>query len=367
MDLHLAPSTQDLPRTGLRRYAPVARGQTRFAAVQVTRFLRSVARGITADCSFDPIFTDTLSLPGLRGAVMSRFGVDTGFDAAAELFSSMISVRLLARVVDDDGVRLRDAAAARFAARHWQRRYRMFAAQGGFAADTDCSGVALAGLFEAGKLDREALLQGGAELLRSAARPGDGLVPGVVMVYWEDGEEPHAASRGMKQDPAAACNALHALKLAARAGLIDRDGVIEATTRYIAAHLVSGAYATGTRYYPSPDAFLYFAAELCDRFADCRARLASALAAALRHRDGLQDCPGHPGDPGAAINVALRLIAARRLGLVHERRSQVARLLRVQTVNGAWRAGTFFSLGKLPVYFGSPELTTMFALAALAA
>ncbi len=369
MHLHQAPSSgglPDAPPAGLRGDEPAARAPARFTPGRVARFLRSVARGITTDCSFDPTFTDALTLPGLRDAVRSRFAVDTGFDATAELFSSMISVRLLARVGDADVTRLRDAAAGRSAARHWHRRYRMFDAQGGFAADTDGTGVALAGLFEAGKLDREALLQGGAELLRSAAKQGDGLVPGVVMVYWDDGEEPQVGPRGKKQDPAAACNALHALKLAVREGLDDPDGVIEATTRFIEAHLVSGGYASGTRYYPSADAFLYFAAELCDRFVDCRERLGSALAAAIHHRDGLPACPGHPGDPHAALNTALRLIAARRLGLVHERRSQVAQLMRAQTASGAWRAGTFFSLGKLPVYFGSTELTTVFALAALA-
>lgn len=351
------------PSTGLRGDQPDARARARHSA---GRLLRSVARGITTDCSFDPAFAEALPLTSLRDAVRARFAVDTGFDATAELFSSMISVRLLARASGADLERLRNAAAGRFAAIHWQGRYRMFAAQGGFAADTDCTGVALAGLFEAGLLDRAALLRGGAGLLRSAAKPGDGLLPGVVMVYWEDGEEPQVGARGKKQDPAAACNALHALKLAAREGLADRDGVIAATTRYIEAHLVSGAYAGGTRYYPSPDAFLYFAAELCDRFADCRERLAGALAAAIQRRDGLPERPGHPGDPRSALNTALRLLAARRLGRVHARPSQVARLVRGQTTSGAWRAGSFFSLGKLPVFFGSAELTTMFALAALA-
>lgn len=337
------------------------------AMKRATRYLRTVAGGITSDCSFDPGFVAAAPLPALRAAVRTRFGVDIGFDAGSELFSSMISLRSLAPVQRPELAPLRGAVAERFAARHWRRRYRMFAAQGGFAADTDCTGVALAGLYEAGELDRGALLQGGAQLLRSAAGPGAGLRPGVMMVYWEDGEEPQVALRGKKQDPAVACNALHALKLAAREGLRDPDGVIEATTAYVESHLVSGEYAQGTRYYPSPDSFLYFASQLCGRFVDCRQRLASGLAAAIRRRDALPGRPGHPDDPGAALNTALRVLAGRQLGLAEDHRSQVARLSRMQGPNGAWPACTFFSLGKLPVFFGSAALTTMFAIAAVTA
>lgn len=338
------------------------------AAARAADYLRTLGRDVTSDCSFDPALTDTVALPAMRAAVEARFGLDIGFDATAELFSPMICARLMRQISSAAHRRVLAATASRFEHHHWNRRYRMFAEQGGFAADTDCTGTALAGLFQAGRIATSELLRGGAELLRAAARPGDGehgLAPGVVMVYWDDGEEPKVALRGRKQDPAAACNALYALKLAARAGLRDPYGVIEATTRYIADHLASGRYAGGTRYYPSPDTFLYFATQLCAHFADCRLHLAPGLAAAVRQRSAAPAQPGRPEDPWADLNVAQRVLAARCLGLAAEQRAHVSRLLSTQAWDGAWRASGFFSLGKLPVYFGSAGLTTAFALAAL--
>lgn len=76
MHLHQAPSSgglPDVPPAGLRGDEPAARAPARFTAGRVARFLRSVARGITTDCSFDPTFTDALTLPGLRDAVRSRW------------------------------------------------------------------------------------------------------------------------------------------------------------------------------------------------------------------------------------------------------------------------------------------------------
>lgn len=311
---------------------------------------------------------------------MHRLGADIGFEATRECFSSMMTVKILAQLSHPAAHKLSQEVLAQFKDRHWQHRYRMFVPPGVFAADTDCSSVALAGLYDAGALSPAELLQGAGELLKSAARqtlspdkncdPASGssngpLQAGVVMVYWEDGAEPGVRPRGKKHDPAVACNVLYALKLAAAAGLDDPDGVTQHTMKYVEQHLFSGAYRNGTRYYPSPDTFLCYVAQLCARFRDCREQLGPALQMALQGRNLAAPRPGHPDHPGTALNLAQRILASNLLGVELGQASQKQLLLRQQEASGAWVACPLFSLGKRAVYFGSAELTTVFAIAAL--
>lgn len=331
----------------------------------------AAARGIETEFSFDAAFTAPGSLAEMRRTVADKLGVDIGFDATGELFSSMVCVKLLSPIAHHDARSLTRMVAPRFEHRHWRRRHRMFDAQGPFAADTDCTGMALAGLYECGFIDGEELTRGAAELLRSAAPKGssleadDALFAGAVMVYWDDDEEPSVARRGRKSDPVAACNALYALKLAETEGLLDPGGVIARSLDYLGDHLSSGAYLQGTRYYPSPDTFLCFAAQLCGRFPDCRARLGAALHDALHRRNRAPARPGQADDPDAALNLAQRIIAADELGVDLGQRFQRRRLMKMPSRSGAWAASPFFSLGKLPIYFGSAAITTLFAVAAL--
>lgn len=330
--------------------------------------------------SFDASFRETVSQSELRQAVRSRFGVDIGFTAEREGFSSMLTVRLLAQLSHAAAQAVIDDVVPYFKSMHWQHRYRMFFPAGIFAADTDCSATALVGLYEAGELSPAELVQGAAELLRSAApeslspeqnldadsgSTSGALHAGVVMVYWEDGAEPGVRPRGKKHDPAVACNVLYALKLAAAAGLSDPHGVIQQTTAYVARHLFSGDYRSGTRYYPSPDTFLYYVAQLCARFRDCQELLGSTLRWALLGRNRSAARPGSPDDPASALNLAQRILAAKLIRSELGQTSQQRALLKLQEPSGAWAPSPLFSLGKRAVYFGSAAITTVFALAAL--
>jgi hypothetical protein len=49
----------------------------------------------------------------------------------------------------------------------------------------------------------------------------------------------------------------------------------------------------------------------------------------------------------------------------HHQRERKQRLLRLQRPDGSWPPCPVFRMGRLPVHFGSPNLTTIFAIAAL--
>jgi hypothetical protein len=335
-------------------------------------------RGVQSVIGLDACFDRTLDPRDLRAFVRSRSGADIGFDAGDEGFSSMILLKLFG---DDHAAR--GAAATSHAVVRRQavgHRYRFFCEENGFAADTDCTGVAVAALYEAGRMSREELLAAGRELLLAAA-PADvpatanldaatgqsngALRAGVVMVYWEDGQEPGALPRGRKHDAAVAANALYALKLAAEVGLADPRGVLAATLAYVGEALRSGAYLSGTRYYPAPDTFLYYVSCLCRRFPDCRAALAADLGRALDARRLAAPSPGTAADPSAPLNLAQRVLAAANLGRLDGLRWDLDDLLASQLSDGSWPAAPFYALGKRALYFGSPAVTTMFVVKAI--
>jgi hypothetical protein len=336
--------------------------------------------GIQSRVGLDAAFQRTIEARELRAFVQEKLGADLGFDAGDEAFSSMIALRLFASDPAAQATVARSLSLVR--GRSFRGRYRFFCDENGFAADTDCTGVAVSALFEAGWLSTEELLASGEELLKSAAaedvpasanldeatgKSNGELRAGVVMVYWEDFEEPDAAPRGRKHDAAVAANALYALKLGLEMGLEDPRGIAKSTLRYVSDHLRSGAYLQGTRYYPSPDTFLYYVSSLCRRFSDCMAELGGELRRALRRRSEEPANPGSPDDQAGALNVAQRAIAACNIGATKDLRWDLVELAAMQLADGSWRAAPFYSLGKQALYFGSSAVTTMFVVKAITA
>lgn len=350
--------------------------------------LRYLRRTLDADVApsvvvgLDAGFTSTLPLEALRPYIRSHAGVDIGFDVGTETFSSMLIMQLLGSGHESKGSwsgQLIRKLAPLIRARSWNGRYRFFFDDNGFASDTDCTGVAASALYETGHLTRDELLQSGAQLLAAAApfdvpadknldgesqKPNGALHRGVVMVYWEDGVEPGVKLRGRKHDAATCANALYALELAGREGLVDLHGVIAATRQYVFEHLQSGAYHEGTRYYPSPDVFLYFVSRLCARFGEYREIFGPSLRAALAERNATSPNPGSPDDSMMSLNLAMRVLCAENLGDM-DASDQKAWLASQQELDGSWKACPFYSLGRLPVFFGSSTLTTLFALRAV--
>ncbi|MEU9178397.1 hypothetical protein AB0C90_16380 [Streptomyces sp. NPDC048550] len=306
-----------------------------------------------------------------RRVLRDRFGQDPGFDLGAEAFSAMLTLTLFPPSWGrPPSALLRQVEAAR-----WESRYRFFTDANSFPADTDCTGLALSALHEHGQLSSADLDMSVHDLLRSAAegllpgrdsRDDDALHPGVPMVYWEDGREPHTLNRGRKHDAVACANALHAIHLAGPQTLTDAQTVISASMRYLADHLTSRRYLDGTRYYPSPDTFLYAASRLCARFRSSTHALASPLRRAWQEREEYADAQAPDPGPGTPLDLALRTLTADNLALTTGQDQRRRLLAQAQRPDGSWAACPYYSMGRFPVFFGSPYLTTLFCLRALA-
>lgn len=338
--------------------------------------------GIQSVIGLDASFVRTIRASDLRDFVSDNCGVDIGFTAGDETFSSMIALKLFAGGKGARSIIRTSMHVVEKYGRPFQGRYYFFCDKNGFAADTDCTSVAAAALYEAGRITREELLLSAREMLRAAApksvderdnldsetgKTNGALREGVVMVYWEDGEEPDVKPRGKKQDAAVAANVIYTLLLAQQdAGLEDPNGVIEKTWQYIVDHLRSGEYLNGTRYYPSPDTFLYYVSYVCRRFPTRKAAILEDLRAAIRERSLAPAKPGQADDPVSALNVAQRILAAQNLGMVEDIDFQLNELRDMQRHDGSWAAAPYYSLGKRALYFGSAAVTTLFAARALA-
>lgn len=320
---------------------------------------------LSVQASLDTDFRTTVPLHDLRATVRSRSGVDPGFDFGADSFSAMLG---LALTRDPDPI-VPSSLLARFAANvaacRMRHRYRYFVDTPEFAADTDCTALASGALYEHGRLSASDLGSSAGELLRAGAAPRrdprfEGVGSNVVMVYWDDDIDPGAPRRGRKYDPVVCANALYTLSLAQEAGVLDHGAdVIRATSHYVAAHLSrSEAVLGGTRYYPDVHAFLFAVSRLCGR-SDTYARLfrRDLVRHFARARTAI------PRDP---LSLALLILTARNLGIpAGEVEEHKEILIRGQSANGHWQAAPYYTMGRFPIYFGSPLVTSLFAVQAL--
>lgn len=322
-------------------------------------FLSASADGVpSASVAFDPEISDPVTVEELPHRARTELGVDLGFAPADEGFTAMLALDNLPHPLPTHALPLLPALIRRVESCRWISRYRFFPDVPQFAADTDCTALAALGLHRHHILRPSRLRAVALELLRagapeSAAR--EGLRPGAVMVYWEDGAEGAAKPRGRKHDAVVSVNVLRAVHLADRH--TDRAGraVVDATFRHAEDHLRSGDYLEGTRYYPSPVAFLHAASKLCGVSREGAARLGPALRNA---------CASIPA-PTNALDLALFLIATNACGAPVDREKYQAELIDLQRSDGSWPAHSYFRFGRVPIHFGSAHLTTVFALRAL--
>ena len=328
--------------------------------------------------SFDRLFARSFTGPEARRLVRERLDADPGFDLADEAFSAMVSLSLLPSPASPAQRALVDRLAAQIETCRWRGRYRFFADANGFPADTDCTAIATSALFEHGLLSAAELDTRVRELLLAAAlatgvaqqqgRGDDGdLHPHTFMVYWEDGAEPATTARGRKQDAVACANALYTVELNGPQTGEKAATVIRETTGYLLGHLDSGRYLGGTRYYPSPEAFLYAVSRICARFprsASARV-LAAPVRRALEEREANAPVRAMAAEPGTSLAIAHRVLAADNLDSTAGQAQRRALLTGAQRPDGSWPACPHYRMGRFPVYFGSPYLTTMFAHAAL--
>jgi hypothetical protein len=297
----------------------------------------------------------------LRSQIRRQIGVDIGVDPADEAFSAMMALALLRSpqtLAEREKLRV---LHERVQGCRWQHRYRFFYARSGFASDTDCTAVTAAALRATGYCtDRD--LDTYARVLLTAASPGlsrtfrwedEVIKPGRVMVYWEDDAEPGAGRRGRKFDPAVCANVQYVLEDATIPGRA-HPLAVAANRACIAEHLTSGRYLTGTRYYRSPASFLYALSRLCAAFPDRYRTLVPALDAAV--------AAAATADP---LSLALNILAADNTGCQAGQDERRTTLMSQQRPDGSWPFCPLYRLGRYPVYFGSPDITTLVAVKAL--
>ncbi len=329
-------------------------------------------RGVSrARIAVDPSFRSSFSGREARERLRRELGCDIGFDMGDEAFSAMLALTLLPAPVEGRGRKVIDRLAQLVEEHRQGWRFRFFFDPNGFPADTDCTAVASGALYERGVISSAELLLFARELLRAAAPADytprardDTLYPGVVMVYWEDGAESGTMARGRKHDAVVCAHALYTLKLAEHRGLADAGQTVDATLRFVVDHLISRRFLEGTRYYPSPDAFLYASSRLCARFPECHSALAGPLREALREHEARIEA-GQRDEGTRALDLAQRIIVVDNFGSAQGQTRRRTMLARQQLPDGSWPAAPFYRLGRHPVHFGSTMLTTLFAIRAL--
>jgi len=203
-------------------------------------------------------------------------------------------------------------------------------------ADVDCTAIGQSILVEMGKGDLHVAHQVVDRILDTVNEDG------IIEVYFSPCGHRHYV------DPVVCVNALYLI------ALLGREKEARKTEDYIFEHLRTQAYLEGTRYYPSPDIFLYFLARLVNTFPYFRKRYENQLKEALQTRIGNSKLP---------LDLAARVITARVLGISND--FEEHRLILMQKDSQGWSADAFFKFGTRYGFFGCNALTSAFAIKAL--
>jgi len=122
--------------------------------------------------------------------------------------------------------------------------------------------------------------------------------------------------------------------------------------------LINRGYTDGTRYYATPECFLFFMARLLEWVKDADAD--HSLRPILRQR--VQERIGSEGD---ALSLAMRVIACASVGIRDE--MDLRTLLNLQQEDGGWESGWMYKYGSSGINIGNRGLTTALAINAIEA
>jgi hypothetical protein len=217
-----------------------------------------------------------------------------------------------------------------------------FSERGKIPPDTDCSAVCIHALRRIGEISEEDYARTLSSIL------GNTQADGIVQVY----RDPQGARDGLL-DPVVGTNVL----LAANA--VGRACEAAATETFVARALLERSYLSGSRYYQSPETFLCLLATLIAEYPERYAALRPALVHELKSRAGIR---------GLAIETYQLALAYFKLGVEDSWAEGIAQQLPdVQLRDGSFTSEALFRYGRTEVYFGSPALSTQFALALIEA
>ncbi|AXT59187.1 hypothetical protein D1816_02100 [Aquimarina sp. AD10] len=205
-----------------------------------------------------------------------------------------------------------------------------------FPDDLDTTSMILSFLLKNQKVTKKMILPVVHEMLSNRNEEG------IIQVYFDKNRP--------RIDAAVAVNVLY---LMYQIGYANEED-LKATKNYIYDFLIHQEYLKGTRYYPSPDVFLFFLSRLVSDFPDQFKSLTSELKSNLISRI---DTTVHP------LDRALRVISLKKFGIIN--RLDFIKLLETQLHDGGWPMNGLFIAAKSKEYFGSRELTSSFAMEAI--
>jgi hypothetical protein len=137
-----------------------------------------------------------------------------------------------------------------------------------------------------------------------------------------------------------------------------RSYQVQSTLQWIHDILLHHAYLDGTRYYPTPEWFLYYVSRLIQESND--EVVAEKLHAPLRKR--IQERVGIDGD---ALCLSMRVLACKSVGLPCP--FEVAKLLSLQCEDGGWEQVYMYRFPGVDKKLGNRGVSTALALKALTA
>ncbi|KAJ8518255.1 hypothetical protein ONZ45_g4647 [Pleurotus djamor] len=137
-----------------------------------------------------------------------------------------------------------------------------------------------------------------------------------------------------------------------------RGHQLRTTLEWVHEVLLNRAYLEGTRYYDTPECFLYFISRLLKASTD------SALHLLLRPllRERVQERMGADGD---ALALAMRILVCDFVGIRDE--VDFRALLPLQLEDGGWEIGWIYKYGSSSIRIGNRGLTTALAINAIKA
>ncbi len=206
----------------------------------------------------------------------------------------------------------------------------------GFPEDLDTTSMVLSFLLTNKKLTRKEVLPVAEHMINNRNKNG------VIQVYFDD-----------KRPRVDAIVTINVLYLMYQIGWGQREE-LQKSIEFVYDYLVNKTYLEGTRYYPSPDVFLFFLSRLVTGYPDDFTKFFAPLKENLLSR---------VNSTTFSAERAFRVIALKKLGIAN--RIDFLKMLDEQLEDGGWPMYGLFIAAKSKTYFGSRELSSSFALEAL--
>lgn len=154
-------------------------------------------------------------------------------------------------------------------------------------------------------------------------------------------------NRDNRLDHVAATNAIYF------AYLLDRQSETKPTENWVIQTLDSNEYINGSRYYHSPDSFLYFSSRLI-KFPEFKNKLTDKLKSHTAKRIG---------STKYSLDLSMRVNISNLLGI--EDKTDMQKLLEIQESDGSWPADALYREGKNPIFYTNKSIPTALAIKAI--